>query len=57
MRLPAGLLKYLKSEAFSQTDLLKRHLDQRIDLANQARGVYYADTSEANKIEADRVTQ
>jgi hypothetical protein len=57
MTLPAGLLKYLESEVFSQTDMLKRHLEQRIDLAKQAQQVYFADRSEANKTEATRVTQ
>ena len=37
MSLPAELLKYLESEAFSQGTLLKRHLAQRVELAKQAQ--------------------
>lgn len=57
MSLPAELLKYLESEAFSQSTLLKRHLAQRVDLAKQARGVFFADQTDANRTEAMRINQ
>jgi hypothetical protein len=50
------LLKYLESQAFSQGDMLKRHLAQRIDLAKESQARYGVEQTESSHAEAMRVT-
>ncbi|MBK7061038.1 MAG: hypothetical protein IPH51_11210 [Rubrivivax sp.] len=56
MSLSPELLKYLESQAFSQGDMLKRHLAQRIDLAKESQARYGVEQTESSHAEAMRVT-